>query len=75
MEDIKALLEKEQEVRNARLNTKRTTPRSFDTGDKVFISNKQIKAKQKPLYKEETIAENRNATILTQTGKNSTKQM
>lgn len=68
-DDIKALLLHEQQTRNARNNKRRSPPRNFDTGDNLFIANKQIKGKQKPLYKKETVAENRNATVITQTGK------
>lgn len=68
-EDIKALLLHEQETRNARINKTRSPPRNFDSGNELFIANKQIKGKQKPLYKKETVAENRNATIVTQSGK------
>lgn len=68
-DDIKALLLHEQETRNARNNKTRSPPHDFTIGDEMFISNKQIKSKEKPIYKKEIVSQDRNVTVITQSGK------
>ncbi|CAD7092568.1 unnamed protein product [Hermetia illucens] len=60
---------RKQENQISKHNSKRTKPKAYKPGDVVFKVDKQIKAKSKPLYKKETVAQDTRVTITTTEGK------
>jgi len=53
----------------ARLNKTRTQPVKYDQGNVVYVSNKQIKSKDKQRYKPEEVEGDGRVTIKTKSGK------
>jgi len=68
-EDIRGLLLHKQKMSTARLNKTRTQPVKYDQGNVVYVSNKQIKSKDKQRYKPEEVEGDGRVTIKTKSGK------
>lgn len=68
-EDLIERLKRSQETKLARENTNRSEPKTFELGDTIYTANKQIKSKDKPKFRRETVAEDNNVTITTTSGR------
>jgi len=68
-EDIRGLLEYRQKMSTDRFNKTRARPNTYRPGDTIFVSNKQIKGKDKHRFKKEEVKEDGRVTVKTETGK------
>lgn len=68
-QDVKCEIMRKQKNQISKHNSKRTKPKAYKPGDVVFKVDKQIKAKSKPLYKKETVAQDNRVTITTTEGR------
>ena len=67
--DLRHLVRKRVIEKNRKMNRMRTSPRKFRRGEEVFVRIKNIKAKNKPLYKKEVVARDNKVTIVTEGGR------
>ena len=68
-EDIRGLLRYKQEMSTARFNSTRAKPVTYSQGDTVYVSNKQIKSKDKQRFKPEEVEGEGRVTVKTKSGK------
>jgi len=68
-EDIKGLPLHKQKMSTDRLNKHRNRPTQYNQGDIVYVSNKQIKSKNKNRFEPEEVEGNGRVTVKTKSGK------
>lgn len=67
--DLRKIIKRNIKERNKRMNKKRSSPKKFKKGDTIFVRIKNIKAKNKPVYRRETVAKDNRVTVHTVSGK------
>lgn len=67
--DLRGIIRKNMDARNARKNLKRVVPKKYRKGEVVYVATKGIKSKNKPLYRKEIVAKDNKVTITTESGK------
>lgn len=67
--DLRGLIRKNVKERSNRINRKRLSPRKFKRGDVVYVKIKNIKPKNKAVYRKEIVEKDNKVTICTLSGK------
>lgn len=67
--DLRDLIRKNIKDRNRRMNRKRSSPKKFKKGDTIFVRVKNVQAKDKPVFRKETVEKDNRVTIRTTSGK------
>lgn len=67
--ELSERIRENQQTRLSRENKEKDTPKPYKTGQTIYVRDKQIKAKHKPIYKKEVVLRNNRVTITTASGK------
>lgn len=67
--ELKGEIERKQKINNLRFNKKKVEPKTYKEGDIVYTACKGIRAKNKPLFRRETVAKDNKVTIVTACGR------
>lgn len=68
-EDLIERLRKNQDATITRENSKRVDPKTYEPGDTIYTAVKQIQRKDKPRFRQETVAQDNNVTVTTTSGR------
>ena len=72
--DLRYLLKMNMTTRNARIDRKRQSAKSYGKDDRIYVAIKTTKDKNKSLFKKEIVDRNNTATVLTRSGRKIQKE-
>lgn len=67
--DLRKLIRKNVKERNTRMNRKRFSPKKYKKGDVIYVRIKNIKSKNKAVYRKEIVDRDNKVTVRTASGK------